>query len=103
MGIGATDNGTTLVESFVAPGAVMVDPFSVSDSTGNNNGFPEPGEALLLTIAVNNPTAASLNNIQVNVGGGSVNYGNIAAGQTVTNIVPYTVPANAVCGSLHNV
>ncbi len=104
MGSGATDNGTTIVESFIAPGAFSVDPFSVSDSTGDNDGFPEPGESLLLSVAVTNTTGADINNVLVNVSGGtSVNYGTIANGQTVTNNVPYTVPSDAVCGSLHNV
>jgi hypothetical protein len=104
MGTAAADNGTTVTESFLAPGAVSVDPFSVSDSTGDNDGYPEPGEALLLSIAVNNPTAAQVEDVHVNVNGGdSINYGIIGAGQTVTNTVPYTVPANAPCGSLHQV
>lgn len=104
MGVGATDNGTTVVESFLAPGAFSVSPFSVSDSTGDNDGFPEPGEPVLLSVAVTNTTGATVNNVQVNVNGGaSVNYGDIANGQTVTNNVPYTVPANAPCGSLHSV
>lgn len=39
-----------------------------------------------------------------NVNGGSnVSYGSINDGQTVTMNIPYTVPANAVCGSLHQV
>ncbi len=104
MGTGATDNGTTVVESFLAPGAVSVNPFSVSDSTGDNDGFPEPGEALLLSVAVNNPTAAGVEDVFVNANGGiSVNFGAIGPGQTVINTVPYTVPANAPCGSLHSV
>ncbi|MFN0277103.1 MAG: M36 family metallopeptidase [Pyrinomonadaceae bacterium] len=104
MGQGATDNGTTVVESFLAPGTVSVNPFSVSDSTGDNDGFPEPGEPLLLSVAVTNTTGATVDNVSVNISGGtSVNYGSIANGQTVTNNVPYTVPANAPCGSVHQV
>ena len=57
MGFGATDNGTTVVESFATANVELTDPFSVSDSSGNNNGFPEPGENVLLSIAVRNTTA----------------------------------------------
>ncbi len=105
LGFGATTSGTASVsESYIVPGGVQVDPFSVSDSTGDNDGFPEPGEPVLLSIAVNNPTAGPLNNVQVDVtGGGSVNYGTINAGQTVTNNIPYTVPAGVPCGSLHQI
>jgi len=104
MGTGATDNGTTVVESFLAPGAVSINPFSVSDSPGDNDGFPEPGEPLSLTITINNPTAGTVEDVMVNVNGGTaVNFGTLGPGQTVINSVPYTVPANAPCGSLHPV
>jgi subtilisin-like proprotein convertase family protein len=58
----------------------------------------------LLNISVNNATGNPVNNVQVSVvGGGTVNFGTIASGATVTNPVSYTVPADAVCGSLHQV
>src|SRR5204863_4755430 len=44
LGMNATDSGTTVAESFLAPGAVSVAPFSVSALTGDNDGYPEPGE-----------------------------------------------------------
>jgi subtilisin-like proprotein convertase family protein len=103
-GFGAVDGGSAVTQSFALPSALQVNPFSVSDSTGDGDGFPEPGEPLLLSVAVNNPSGATINNVSVNVtGGGSVNYGNINNGQTVTMNIPYTVPAGAVCGSLHTV
>jgi subtilisin-like proprotein convertase family protein len=93
-----------VTEAFDFPNVGMVDPFSVSDSPGDNDGFPEPGENVLLSIAVNNPTGSTVNNVVVSVtGGGMVNYGNIADGATVTMNVPYTVPGGAMCGSLHEV
>ena len=102
-----TSGWRTRIGSFRFPacaGVALVDPFSVSDVQGNNNGVPEPGEPLLLSIAINNSGASAVDNVQVTVaGGGSVNYGTIASGQTVTNNIQYTVPADAVCGSIHNV
>ena len=105
MGFSATVTSSTVVtEAFDFPNVIMTNPFSVSDSTGNNNGFPEPGEALLLSVAVTNTTGATINNVTATVtGGGTGNYGNIADGQTVTRQIAYTVPSGAACGSMHQV
>ncbi len=104
MGFGAQDLGSAVVESFAAPNVQVVDPFSVSDSTGNNNGFPEPGESILLSVAVTNVTGSPISNVVGSVvNGGSVSYGTIADGQTVTKQIPYIVPAGVACGSLHQV
>ena len=93
-----------VTEAFDFPNVVMTNPFSVSDSTGDNDGFPEPGENVLLSVAITNTTGATVNNVTANVtGGGSANYGNIANGATVTRQLTYTVPAGATCGSLHQV
>ncbi|MDQ3797887.1 MAG: M36 family metallopeptidase [Acidobacteriota bacterium] len=105
MGFSASVQSTTAVtEAFDFPNVVMVNPFSVSDASGNNNGFPEPGEAVLLSVAVTNTTGATINNVVGTVaGGGSANYGSIADGATVTREIPYTVPAATACGSMHQV
>ncbi len=104
LGFAATDNSTTVAESFIRPNATYVLPFSVSDVPGDNDGFPEPGENLLLNISVRNPTAAPVTNVMVSVlGGGTVNYGTIAAGATVQQPVTYTVPTGSPCGSLESV
>lgn len=96
--------GNTVVESFDLPNAVLSDPFSVSDAPGDGDGFPEPGENLLLTVAVTNNTGNTVNNVTASVaGGGSANYGTIAHGDTVVRDITYQVPANAECGSMHQV
>ncbi len=100
----ANPTGNTVVENFDLPNATLTNPFSVSDAPGDNDGFPEPGENVLLNISINNTTGNPVNNVQVSVaGGGSANFGTIANGATVTNPVSYTVPASAVCGGLHQV
>ena len=100
MGFGAVDNSPGVVQSFDSPNVALTDPFSVDDSTGNGNGVPEPGESVLLNIAIKNTTGAAINNVVVNVNGGSVvSYGSIADGQTVTKQIPFTIPSNAECGS----
>jgi hypothetical protein len=98
QGTGASN--TRVIEAFDLPNLLQTPTFSVSDAGGNNNGFPEPGETVSLTIPLSNNTGtlATGTTLQV-VGGGSANYGSIANGQTVSQTVSYTVPAGTVCGS----
>ena len=105
MGFGSENpTGNTVIENFDLPNAVLGNPFSVSDAPGDGDGFPEPGENLLLTVAVTNNTGNTVNNVTASVtGGGSANYGTIAHGDTVTRDIAYQVPANAECGSMHTV
>jgi hypothetical protein len=101
---GTGANNTVVTEAFDLANAAVTSPFSVSDSTGDNDGIPEPGENLLLSVAVTNTTGGPVNNVMAAVtGGGTGNYGNIADGATVTRQIAYTVPGGAACGSLHDV
>jgi hypothetical protein len=101
---GTGANNTVVVDSFDLPNAVVTNPITVSDASGDNDGYPEPNEAITLSVPVTNNTGATVNNVQVSiVGGGTVNYGSIANGQTVTNNIPYTVPADVTCGANHTV
>jgi Fungalysin metallopeptidase (M36)./FG-GAP repeat. len=97
-GFGATTNGTAVVESFALPN-LLRGTISFSDAGGNNNGFADPGEAIVLTVPVQNPLTDTATNstLQV-VGGGTADYGTINGGQTVTRLVGYRVPAAATCG-----
>ncbi|MGB7202777.1 MAG: M36 family metallopeptidase [Pyrinomonadaceae bacterium] len=89
-----------VTEAFDLPNVVMGNPFAVSDSTGNNNGFPEPGENVLLSVPVTNATGATVNAVTVNINGGSnVAYGNIPDATTVTMQIPFAIPGGAACGS----
>jgi hypothetical protein len=105
MGFSASvQSATAVTEAFDFPNVSIVDPFSVSDSTGDNDGFPEPGENVLLSVSVSNTTGGPITNVQVNVNGGAnTSYGTINDGQTVKMQIPYTVPGGAACGSLHQV
>jgi subtilisin-like proprotein convertase family protein len=105
MGFSASvQSASAVTEAFDFPNVVMTNPFSVSDSSGDNDGYPEPGENVLLSVAVTNTTGSTINNVVGTVtGGGSANYGNIADGATVTRQIPYTVPAGATCGTMHQV
>jgi subtilisin-like proprotein convertase family protein len=102
---GGTANATAVTEAFDVPNAVFVDPIAVSDATGDNDGFPEPGENITVSVPVtNNSGSGVINNVVANItGGGSANYGTVADGQTVVRNINYTVPANAACGSVHQI
>ena len=101
MGFGALNpTGNTVVQSFDLPNVVQTPQFTFSDAAGDNDGFPEPGELLSLTIPLTNNTGSPATNVQLQVvGGGSANYGTINHGQTVTQNVSYTVPQATQCGS----
>lgn len=95
---------TEVVEAFDFPNVAHIDPFMVSDSPGDADGFPEPGENLLLSIPVTNTTGATITNVMANVNGGTnVNYGDMTDGQTLTMDIPYTPGAGEACGGFHTV
>ena len=102
---GTGSNNTAVTEAFDVPNAIFTNPITVSDSTGDNDGFPEPGELLSVTVPItNNSGSGTINTVVGSItGGGSANYGNIADGATVTRQISYTVPAGAVCGSQHTI
>ncbi|HEY0458563.1 MAG TPA: M36 family metallopeptidase [Pyrinomonadaceae bacterium] len=100
LGFSATNpTGNTVTEGFDLPNLLQTPTLTVSDSTGDNDGFPEPGETLTITVPLTNNTGnpATGTTLQL-VGGSSANYGTIANGQTATQTVTYTVPAST-CGS----
>ncbi len=104
MGFSASavsSSSSSVVEAFDMPnlnlGAVTIS----DDSCPPPDGFADPGESLMLNIPLSNPfCATSANGVSVSVGGGgSVSYGDIPAGATVSRAIPFTVPSDAPCGS----
>ncbi len=97
-GTGAGDARVT--EAFDLPNLLQTPTFTVSDSSGDNDGFPEPGENITLTIPLTNTTGNAATGVTLTVvGGGTANYGTINNGATVSQNVSYTVPAATPCGS----
>jgi hypothetical protein len=97
---GTGANNTVVVDGFDLPNLLQTPTVTVSDSTGDNDGFPEPNEPITISVPLTNNTgnAATGTTLQL-VGGGSANYGTIANGQTVIQNVTYTVPSGTPCGS----
>lgn len=101
LGFSATNpTGNTVTEGFDLPNLAQTPNLSISDAPGDNDGYPEPGETITLSVPLTNNTgvAAVGTTLQI-VGGGSANYGTILNNSTVTQPIAYTVPVNAACGS----
>ncbi len=99
--VNGSSGSTRVVESFALPNVTQSPAMTVSDANGNNNGFPEPGEQLTLTVPISNATGVGVTAMTLIVaGGGSANYGAIPSGSTVSQNIAYTVPANTPCGSV---
>ena len=72
----------------------------ITDSGGNNNGFPEPGETLAIPVALFNNSGINATGVTLQlVGGGAANFGTIVNNTSPIRNVSYTVPANTPCGS----
>ncbi len=98
-----TSPGTpaVVVEAFDLPNLLQTPTFSVSDASGDNDGFPEPGETVTLTIPLTNNTGTTATGVTLQVvGGGLANYGTINSGQTVNQQISYSISPAAACGSI---
>ncbi len=101
---GTGANNTVVTEAFDYPNIQVVNPFSVSDAPGNNNGYPEAGEKVILNVSVTNQTGEAINNVYVNANGGAnVNLGTIANGQTVQAQIMHKISRIVPCGSDYEV
>ena len=94
-----TAGSTRVFEAFDPPNLRQAPTFTVSDSSGNNNGYLEPTESVLVTVPVTNPTGNTVTGVTVSVNGGpAVSYGTIANNATVSMAIPVTLPA-VPCGT----
>jgi hypothetical protein len=98
-GFGATTTGTAVVQSFALPNIIM-GTVTFSDAvTGNNNGAPDPGETIVLTVPLQNPLSDPISGVTATIAGNLQNYGTINGGATVNGFFNYVVPAATPCGS----
>jgi Fungalysin metallopeptidase (M36)/Fungalysin/Thermolysin Propeptide Motif len=104
MGFSASYTSAVSVnEAFDLPNVVQTPTFTFTDTSGNNNGFADPGETIMLNIPVTNNTGQdSLNTSLVVVGGGIGNYGTISDGLTTFRQIPYSIPFTQGCGTAIN-
>lgn len=101
LGGGGTSE-TRVTEAFDLPNLRQTPVFTVADSAGDNDGFPEPGEQLTLTVPLTNNTGNAALGVTLQIAGQSTFtfYGDINNGQTVSNsLISYTIPAGTACGS----
>jgi len=102
--LGAISTGGTatvrVTESFDLPNIVQTPSISVSDTVGDNDGYPEPGELVTLTIPLTNSTGRTANNVSLQiVGGGVLGYGTMPGISTSTQTITYTIPQGSTCGA----
>src|SRR5205814_2121325 len=60
-----------VTESFALPNLDQTPAIGVSDATGNNNGFIDPGEPLTLTIPLTNTTGIDATGASLQIAGGN--------------------------------
>lgn len=96
--------GTTRVtEAFDLPNLTQTAAITISDAGGNNNGYAEPGEPIVVNFPLTNNTGLTATGTTVQlVGGGTANYNNIANNTTETRGLSFVVPTSAPCGSTIN-
>jgi len=98
---GTGSGNTRVTEAFDVPNIVQTPAMTISDTSGNGTGAPDPGETLTFTIPLTNFGGADATGVTVSiVGAGSVSYGTIASGEMASRVMTYTVPADTACGSV---
>ncbi|HKX32942.1 MAG TPA: M36 family metallopeptidase [Blastocatellia bacterium] len=96
-----SSSSSSVVEAFDLPnlnlGAVTIS----NDSCSPADGYADPGESLTLNIPLVNPFCSlPAKDVSVSVNGGSsISYGDLPAGGTGLQGVPFTVPSDAACGT----
>ncbi|MGD9630421.1 MAG: M36 family metallopeptidase [Pyrinomonadaceae bacterium] len=94
-------NGTARVtEAFDLPNLTQPG-ITISDASGDNDGYPEPGEPIRVTVPLENATGNAATGVSVTiVGGSTVAYGTIAHNGSASNQINFTVPAGTLCGNV---
>ena len=102
--VGTGTGNARVTEDFGLPNLTQSPALTVSDSTGDNDGFFEPGEPVLLTLPLKNSTGNTATGVTVQVvGGGSANYGTINHLASASQPIPFTVPVGTGCGNVLSV
>lgn len=92
-------NSVRVTESFDLPNISQDPGISISDTTGDGDGYPEPGETIAISIPLTNSTGRIATGVRAEItGAGTVDYGSMTGISTATREIPYTIPATANCG-----
>jgi len=99
--VGTGSGNTRVTQAFDVPNVVQTPEMTISDTSGNGTGAPDPGETLTMTIPLSNFGGTDATGVTLTiVGAGSTSYGTIPVGGSVTKVISYTVPENTACGSV---
>lgn len=100
-GISTGGTGTVRVtESFDLPNIAQTPVISVSDASGDGDGYPEPGELVTITIPLRNASGRAASNVTARIADSSVSYGTMSGISSETRSLTYRIPSCANCGSL---
>ena len=104
MGFTASNpSGNTVIEAFDLPNITQTAAITINDATGDNDGFPEPGELVTVNIPFNNNTGQTASNVSFQlIGGGSSNLASFPNGFQAIAQLQFLVPAATPCGSTIN-
>lgn len=107
MGFGATMTNPTagnisVSESFLTPNLSLGTVTLAEEDCPDDNNAADPGETIQLAVQINNTLLATnaTGTTATIVGGGTANYGTIAANSSGTQNISFTVPADAECGDV---
>ncbi|MGH9903244.1 MAG: proprotein convertase P-domain-containing protein, partial [Pyrinomonadaceae bacterium] len=105
MGFGATVTAAavtphTVTESFEIPN-IALGAVTFSNDSCDMSGFADPGETITLSVPLTNPfLTINATGVTASVaGGGTADYGDMAAGASATRDIQFTVPAGTPCGT----
>ncbi|MFZ1700672.1 MAG: M36 family metallopeptidase [Pyrinomonadaceae bacterium] len=103
--VGGTSIGGTgrarVTEAFDPPNLYQIPAITVSDAVGDNDGYPEPGETVTISVPLTNSTGTTATGVTLQiVGGGTASYGSLGGTSSGTESATYSIPAGTACGSL---
>ncbi len=101
-GISTGGTGTVRVtESFDLPNIAQSPAIVVTDSTGDSDSYPEPGETVLVSVPLTNSTGRVATGVSAQIaGGGTGTYGTMSGISSLTRQISYTIPSSTACGSV---
>jgi hypothetical protein len=90
---------TRVTEAYDLPNLTQTQDLVVSDAVGDNDGYVEPGEDVMITVPITNATGQTATSVTATIaGGGTGNYGTMSGAQTSGQTISFHIPSNATCG-----